>query len=49
MEIEDRNLFGVESLCEKLAVLQVRMIEDSVPSIMQEIGKKKAMALEELA
>ena len=47
-EIEDRSLFGVESLREKLAELQVRMIEESLPSIMKEVGKKKVLALEEL-
>jgi hypothetical protein len=47
-DIDDRGLFGVESLREKLAALQVRMIEESVPTIMKEVGRKKALALEEL-
>jgi GTPase SAR1 family protein len=47
-DIEDRSLFGVDSLRDKLSSLQVKMIEDSVPSIMREVVQKKKAAAEEL-
>ncbi len=47
-DIADRSLFGVDSLRDKLSALQVRMIEDSIPSIMTEVAQKKLTAAEEL-
>jgi interferon-induced GTP-binding protein Mx1 len=47
-KIEDRSAFGVEALREKLAALQVGMIEESLPSIIKEVAWKKALALGEL-
>ena len=47
-DMEDRRLFGVDSLRDKLSALQVRMIEDSVPSIMKEVTQKRRAAEEEL-
>ena len=50
-DIEERSLFGVDSLRDKLSALQVRMIEDSVPSIMTQVTQvtlKKLAAAEEL-
>ena len=45
---ENKSLFGVANLSNKLATLQVKMIQDSMPSIISEISKEKKKAVEDL-
>lgn len=45
---ENRSLFGVENLKEKLASVQVKMIEDSMPGILAQIALVKVQAQRDL-
>lgn len=44
----NKMLFGINSLREKLAGVQVKMIEDSMPGILSQIAQSKLSALKEL-
>ncbi len=45
---KDRTLFGVPNLTQKLAQIQIRMIEDSLTNIQKEVSFKKLQAQEDL-
>lgn len=47
-EEPNKTLFGIIELRKKLAKLQVRMIKDSIPSILKEITNKRNDASEEI-
>ena len=46
--IGDRDLMGVPSLKKKLALLQIEMLQKTVPTLVEDITKKKLVAIEEL-